>query len=90
MLDGFTQTDLALRVEEIVRQHVDSETELPLKADLLNDLAIDSLELVELGIKLEKTLGIKLSIADLRRCVTLEEVIQLVQQAAEINQVKSI
>jgi acyl carrier protein len=90
MLDGFTQTDLASRVEEIVRQHVDSETELPLEADLLNDLAIDSLELVELGIKLEKTLGIKLSIADLRRCVTLEEVIQLVQQAAETNQVKSL
>ena len=77
MVNGFTQAQLASQIEELVRAHVGSPTPIPLDADLINDLGMDSLELVELGLKLEKQFGVKFSIADIRRCVTLDDVIQL-------------
>ena len=45
--------------------------------------AQDSIELVELGIKIEKHFAMKLPMSDLRRCITVEEIIQLVQQIKE-------
>ncbi len=81
------QQEVETRVEELVRQQVDSETPVPLESDLLNDLAIDSLELVELGIKIEKHFAMKLPMSDLRRCITVEEIIQLVQQVKEEEQI---
>ena len=72
-----------------MRQHVESDEPLALEADLLNDLAIDSLELVELGIKIEKAFGVKLPITELRRCVTVEEMIQLVLQTVQERELES-
>lgn len=76
----FTQEAISSRVEEIIRQHVGSDMVLSPETDLINDLGMDSLELVELGLKMGKEFGIKIPAAELRRCVTVEEVIQLVQQ----------
>jgi len=73
------QDSVASRVKEIICEHVGSDMVLSLETDLLNDLAMDSLEFVELGLKMEKEFGVKIPIAELRRCVTVEEVIQLVQ-----------
>ena len=80
MTDNLAQMQVASQVEELVRTHVDSPTSIPLDAELIYDLAMDSLELVELSLTLEKQFGIKLPIADIRSCVTLEEVIQLVSR----------
>lgn len=77
MTNNLTQVQLASQVEELVRKHIDSPTPIPLDAELMYDLAMDSLELVELGLKLEKQFGAKFSTADIRRCVTLNDVIQL-------------
>ena len=68
------------RVEEIVRLQTACDFELTSETDLLMDLAIDSLELVETGLKIEKEFGKKLPIIELRRCLTLGELIQLVQR----------
>ena len=86
MSKDLMQKEVETRVEELVRQQVDSDTPVPLEADLLNDLAIDSLELVELGIKIEKRFAMKLPMSELRRCITVEEIIQLVQQVKEEEQ----
>jgi len=69
------------RVSEILHQHLGNSVVFTPESDLLNDLGMDSLEQVELGLKLEKDFGIKkIPIAELRACVTVEEVVQLVQR----------
>ena len=70
------------RIEEIIRLQTACDFELTPETDLLTDLAIDSLELVETGLKIEKEFGRKLPIVELRRCLTLGELVQLVQQIA--------
>lgn len=81
MTNDSLQETLASRVEQIIRQQTGSDEALTPETDLLNDLAIDSLELVELGLVIEKTLKTKLPRAEVRRCVTVGELTQLVEQA---------
>ncbi len=88
MVNNDEQQTVAIRVEQIIRRHTESETVLAPETDLLNDLAIDSLELVELGLMLGKTFETTLPMAEVRRCITLEELTQLVEQAVEAKQVK--
>lgn len=83
MSTNFTQESIASCVEELLYQQVGDDTELLPETDLLNDLGIDSLELVELGLKMERAFGTKLPIADLRTCVTIEEITQLVLQLVQ-------
>lgn len=80
MPNNSAQTAIATRVDEIFHQQIGDDTELLPETDLLNDLGMDSLELVELGLKMERVFGTKIPIAELRSCVTIEEVIQLVQR----------
>lgn len=75
----FQQT-VSSRVEEIIHMHIGEEVKLTPETDLLNDLAIDSLELVELGVKIEKQFGKKPAATDLRNCITVGELVQLVQE----------
>jgi acyl carrier protein len=83
MTNELTSTQIATQVEELVRVHVESEDLLSPDVDLIYDLAMDSLELVELGLLLEKQFEIKLAIADIRRCTTLGDIIQLVTHNVE-------
>jgi acyl carrier protein len=69
-------------VYAVLREYLGNSTLLLPDSDLLHDLGMDSLEQVELGLKLEKDFGIKIPVADLRGCVTIEEVIQLVERIA--------
>ncbi len=80
MPSNFAQEAITSHVEEIFHQQIGDDTELLPETDLLNDLGMDSLEMVELGLKMERVFGTKLPIAELRACVTIEEVIQLVQR----------
>lgn len=70
------------RVYEILREHLGSDVTFSPESDLLNDLGMDSLEQVELGLKLEKDFRKKIPVADLRGCVTVGEVIELVERVA--------
>jgi acyl carrier protein len=90
MIQELTSTQIATQVEELVRTHVGSEDLLSPDVDLIYDLAMDSLELVELGLLLEKQFAIKLAIADIRRCTTLDDVIQLVTRNVEGKKLLSI
>lgn len=90
MASDSSQTTLSSRVEQIIHQHIGSTTELTPETDLFNDLAIDSLELVELGLRIEKQFGKKLPIADLRGCVTVGELTELVQRVTSVEQVENV
>jgi acyl carrier protein len=76
-----TQTMIAARVAHIICQHTGCDDTLTPEMDLLSDLAIDSLELVELGLAMEKAFKTRLPMAEVRRCVTVGELTQLVEQA---------
>lgn len=83
MLHYSLQGAIASRVEEIIRKQTACDFELTADTDLLNDLAIDSLELVEMGLTLEKQFGKKLPIGELRRCITIGELVQLVESVIQ-------
>jgi acyl carrier protein len=67
-------------VYQILHEHLGSDTTVLPQSNLLNDLGMDSLEQVELGLKLEKDFSIKLPIKDLRSCVTVQDVVEIVQR----------
>ena len=87
MVNDSAQELVSSRVKDIIRQQVGSETLLSPETDLLNDLGIDSLEFVELSLKMEKEFGKKIRFAELRSCVTIEDVTQLVQKSKTEEQV---
>lgn len=89
MANDDTQEAVSSRVEQIIRQQTGSDEVLTSETDLLNDLAIDSLELVELGLVLEKAFRTKLPRAEVRHCMTVGELTQLVEQAITEAQVHS-
>ena len=81
MTHEYGQETIPFRVEQIICQQTGSDTALTPETDLLNDLAIDSLELVELSLVIEKTFKTKLPMAEVRRCATVGELTQLVELA---------
>ena len=89
MAHNDTQETISTRVEQLICRYTATDEALTPETDLLNDLAIDSLELVELGLAIEKVFKTRLPRAEVRRCVTVGELIQLVQQALLEAQVQS-
>jgi acyl carrier protein len=86
---GFTQEIVSSRVENIICEQVGSDTSLSSETHLQDDLGMDSLELVELGVTLENEFSVPLPDADVRRCATLNDVIQLVLRAESEEKVRS-
>jgi acyl carrier protein len=80
MMNELAQDTFFPRVEEIILQQVGDDVELSPETDLLNELGVDSLELVELGLKMERAFGTRLPIGELRVCVTIEDIVQLIYQ----------
>lgn len=78
------------RVSEILQEYLGPDVPFSPESDLLHDLGMDSLEQVELALKLEKDFSIKIPIADLRSCVTVEEVIQLVERILSEKEAKNV
>jgi len=76
-------------VSEILQEYLGPDVPFSLESDLLHDLRMDSLEQVELGLKLEKDFSIKIPIADLRSCVTVEEVIRFVERILSEKEAKN-
>ena len=84
------ETIVTERVYEILQRHLGSGITFSPESDLLNDLGMDSLEQVELGLKLEKDFRIKIPIAYLRSCITVGEVIELVERVATQTETQSV
>jgi len=80
-----TQEAIASRIEEIIQEHIGTDEVLTSETHLQDDLAVDSLERVELGIKLEKAFGISLTNDKIRNVITLGDFIQLVVQQVELQ-----
>jgi acyl carrier protein len=76
-------TEQASLIEEVVRTHVGSATPISLEASLADDLDIDSLELVELSLSLEKQFGVEFPSEDIRACNTLGDIIQVVSRTTQ-------
>lgn len=90
MAQGFTQENVSSRVEKIIGKQIGSDTALSPETQLQDDLNLDSLELVELSITLEKEFGVPLADAQVRHCVTLSDVIQLVLRAEPEEEASSV
>jgi acyl carrier protein len=78
------------RIYEILQQYLGNDIVLSPESDLLNDLGMDSLEQIELGLKLEKDFGIKIPAREMRGCVTVEEVVQLAARIDSQKAAKSV
>jgi len=85
MTDYITQEAIASRIEEIIKEHIGTDEVLTPETHLQDDLAVDSLERVELGIKLEKAFGISLTNDKVRNVVTLGDFIQLVELQVKLQ-----
>lgn len=81
MTQGFTQENVSARVEKIIHTQIGSDTALSPETHLQEDLGMDSLELVELGITLENEFDVAIPDAEVRRCATLDDLVQLVHRA---------
>lgn len=66
-----------------VTAQVGSGAALSSSTTLQDDLEMDSLEIVELGVALEKEFALVIPDAELRACVTLEDVARVVLAAGQ-------
>ena len=89
MAQQFTLEHIASRVEKIIHTQIGSNTPLSLTTNLQEDLDMDSLELVELGISLENEFDVLLPDAQVRRCATIGDIVQLVSLAEREPEAKS-
>lgn len=87
MTSQSAQDTYTVAIKQIIADQTDATEPLTLDTDLLNDLALDSLELVEVGVTIEKKFGRKLPIDRLRQCITLGELIELAREINEGQQV---
>jgi acyl carrier protein len=90
MTKSLTPEDVSARIEKIIGQQIgDSTTPLSLEINLQEELGLDSLELVELGLTLEKEFNVSLSVARVRHCVTPGDIIQLVLHVQSEKEARS-
>ncbi|GCE09921.1 acyl carrier protein [Dictyobacter aurantiacus] len=78
MTHNSREQDIYPRVATIIRHQVDEDDEITLDTDLLTDLGIESLSFIEIGLAMEKAFGQQFPIADLKRCTTVGDLVQLV------------
>ena len=89
MTKSLTPEDIPSRVEKIIGQQIGDGAPLSPEVNLQEELGLDSLELVELGLTLEKEFNVLLPIAQVRRCVTPGDIIQLVLHAQSEKEARS-
>ena len=80
-----TQEQVFATIKEVILAHIGTDTVLHPETRLEDDLAVDSLELVELGVKLEKLFDIKVGNQQVRSCKTLQDLTGLVQSTKEVQ-----
>jgi len=80
-----TQEQVFTTIKEVVLAHIGTDTALYPETKLEDDLAIDSLELVELSVKLERLFDIEVGNQQVRCCKTLQDLTGLVQSAKQVQ-----
>lgn len=84
------QATVSSRVYEILRPYAEDIALTP-ETHLSDDLNIDSIELVEVGVALEKEFSNKrFTITGLKSCPTVQDLIKLVEQTVAAEQVQSV
>ncbi|GCE21256.1 acyl carrier protein [Dictyobacter kobayashii] len=82
-----TPAEVSSEIEALVKEHVSMDVDLSPDTLLEDDLSVDSLERVELGVKLEKKFGISLPDDKIRQSATVGDLIQLVLDAQNASNV---
>lgn len=78
------EATVADRVKEIIVETlIVDETEVTPGSNLYEDLQADSLDVVELGLKLEKTFGFEVQDSDGDKLKTVQDVIDLVEKKVQ-------
>lgn len=72
----------------VVDQLIVDETEVTLHSNLREDLGADSLDLVELGLKIEEEFGFEVTDEDGDKLVTFEDCVKLVEKKAKKTEVQ--
>ena len=85
MTKFLTPESVKLSVSEIVKGHLGESVDLSPETSLADDLSMDSLERIELAIKLEKAFGIALANNKVCHSTTLGDLTQLVLHAWQEN-----
>ncbi len=90
MAQGYVQEDVSARVEKIIQQQIGNDIPLSLDTNLQEDLDMDSLELVELGIALENEFDVSIPDAKVRRCATFNDIVQLIMHTEQEQEAKRV
>ncbi|GHO61419.1 hypothetical protein KSC_003110 [Ktedonobacter sp. SOSP1-52] len=83
------QATVSSRVYEILRPYAEGIALTP-ETHLSDDLNIDSIELVEVGVALEKEFSKQFTITSLKSCPTVQDLVKLVEQTVAAEQVQSV
>ncbi len=89
MTQSLTQENVSSRIEKIIGEQIGNESTLTPETSLQNDLAMDSLELVDLSITLEKEFAVMFPETAIRRCATVGDIVQVVLNAKPEGTVKN-
>lgn len=89
MAGDLTEENVSLCLEQIIKEHIGEDVELTPETNLRDEFDIDSLEFVELSIKIEGKFGIKLPNAEVRRCTTPADMVQLVLRTARSTSIEA-
>lgn len=83
MTKEIAREQVFLYFEKILKDHLGEDIALSADTSLREDFGVESLEFIEFSVKLEKAFGVKLSNAEIRRCVTPSDIVQLVLNALQ-------
>jgi len=83
MFTQFTYQNVFEAIVETITEMVGTKSTLLAETRLDDDLAMDSLEMVELGVILERKFAMKFSLAQIRSCATLEDILTIVLESKQ-------
>jgi acyl carrier protein len=82
-----TQEDVFQTISKIIIEQIDEEVTLTPETNIYDDLAVDSIELVEISVKLEKIFAVSLPFSELRNCITLLDLVNTITRAKQENKI---
>lgn len=90
MAQDLTQETVSSRIEEIVSRQIGSDALLSPETHLREELGMDSLEIVELGVTLEHEFHVAVPDVEVRRCMTLNDITRLILRTEPEEEVRSV
>src|SRR2546422_357801 len=89
MIKDITREQVYLYFEKILKEHLGEDIALSADTNLRENFDLESLEFIEFSVKLEKAFSVKLPNAEVRRCVTPSDIVQLVLSAVARSKCES-